>query len=232
MSQNWFVGTCTRLICQILIKACNQNRNSTYFLKILKHTQLPTFKPTLYVCMCLTDKNWCFILRLDLNFSANLYHYTNKNASESIQETEVLKQSTNTIRDAILGPGVYFTSIAPGVKPPIMIVKNNWDGNYTNEQLNQFIQEGMIDYVVKVSVTRADKSNVFKSIQQFDKNSTRDVYVYSDDLYLNSSNFKFEIKRFEDFVSSGMKVNPQGFLLVFGPLALQLIGTNIQKAAF
>ena len=45
-----------------------------------------------------------------------LYHYTNEKAARSIQRSGILKQSTDSERDAAFGNGVYLTSIRPGLK--------------------------------------------------------------------------------------------------------------------
>lgn len=75
---------------------------------------------------------------------SNLYHYTSDEGLRGIQRDGVIRSSADTTRDAILGRGVYLTSLPPETKDTDLM-KNNWDGNrnfYSSKQdnLSQYIQ--------------------------------------------------------------------------------------------
>eukprot|EP01061_Rhynchopus_euleeides_P022844 TRINITY_DN37311_c0_g1_i1.p1 TRINITY_DN37311_c0_g1~~TRINITY_DN37311_c0_g1_i1.p1 ORF type:complete len:123 (+),score=23.32 TRINITY_DN37311_c0_g1_i1:81-449(+) len=55
-----------------------------------------------------------------------LYHYTTKESAASIKATG-FRESTDTARDASLGPGVYFTAKKPQTSDKALL-KNNYDG--------------------------------------------------------------------------------------------------------
>ena len=44
-----------------------------------------------------------------------LYHYTTKSSLNGIKADKVIYQSTRKQRDAVLGPGVYLTSLNPNI---------------------------------------------------------------------------------------------------------------------
>jgi hypothetical protein len=56
-----------------------------------------------------------------------LYHYTSAEGCEGILSDGVIRSSTDTARDAVLGRGVYLTSLSPSTDD-WRLLKNNWDG--------------------------------------------------------------------------------------------------------
>jgi len=56
-----------------------------------------------------------------------LYHYTSAEGCKGILSDGVIRSSTDTTRDAILGRGVYLTSLRPSTDD-WKLIKNNWDG--------------------------------------------------------------------------------------------------------
>jgi hypothetical protein len=55
-----------------------------------------------------------------------LYHYTSSEGIEGIRSDGVIRSSTNTTIDAIMGKGVYLTSLDPSTKVDDLL-HNNWD---------------------------------------------------------------------------------------------------------
>jgi hypothetical protein len=56
-----------------------------------------------------------------------LYHYTSAEGCQGILVDGVIRRSKDTTRDAILGQGVYLTSLPPWTRD-MKLLKNNWDG--------------------------------------------------------------------------------------------------------
>jgi len=56
-----------------------------------------------------------------------LYHYTSAEGYTGILSDGVIRSSADTSRDAVLGRGVYLTSLPPSTDN-WTIIKNNWDG--------------------------------------------------------------------------------------------------------
>ena len=56
-----------------------------------------------------------------------LYHYTSAEGYTGILSDGVIRSSADTTRDAVLGRGVYLTSLPPSTDN-WTIIKNNWDG--------------------------------------------------------------------------------------------------------
>jgi hypothetical protein len=56
-----------------------------------------------------------------------LYHYTTAEGCKGILSDGVIRSSTDTTLDAILGRGVYLTSLPPSTDD-WRLIKNNWDG--------------------------------------------------------------------------------------------------------
>jgi hypothetical protein len=57
-----------------------------------------------------------------------LYHYTSDKGLRGIQRDGVIRSSKDITRDAVLGSGVYLTSLPPSTKDRDL-QKNNWDGS-------------------------------------------------------------------------------------------------------
>jgi hypothetical protein len=56
-----------------------------------------------------------------------LYHYTSAEGCKGILSDGVIRSSTDTTRDAVLGRGVYLTSLPPSTGD-WRLIRNNWDG--------------------------------------------------------------------------------------------------------
>jgi hypothetical protein len=56
-----------------------------------------------------------------------LYHYTTAEGCEGILSDGFIRSSSDTARDAVLGKGVYLTSLPPHTGD-WKLIKNNWDG--------------------------------------------------------------------------------------------------------
>jgi hypothetical protein len=69
---------------------------------------------------------------------SSLYHYTSSKGLKGIQRDGVIRSSKDMTRDAVLGRGVYLTSLPPSTKDTALL-KNNWDGSrkfYSTKQNN------------------------------------------------------------------------------------------------
>ena len=58
--------------------------------------------------------------------SIALYHYTDKESANSIDDSKIMYKSTDTIADARCGIGVYFTDMKPDDFPADEIAYNKW----------------------------------------------------------------------------------------------------------
>jgi len=56
-----------------------------------------------------------------------LYHYTSADGCKGILSDGVIRSSTDTTLDAVLGSGVYLTTLPPSTDD-WRLIKNNWDG--------------------------------------------------------------------------------------------------------
>ena len=69
---------------------------------------------------------------------SRLYHYTSDEGLAGIKCEGIIRSSTDTTRDAVLGKGVYLTSLPPSTKDS-KLLKNNWDSSkksYSTKQDN------------------------------------------------------------------------------------------------
>ena len=55
-----------------------------------------------------------------------LYHYTDKESADNIDDSKIIYKSTDTIADARLGIGVYFTDMKPDDLTADETGYNNW----------------------------------------------------------------------------------------------------------
>ena len=62
-----------------------------------------------------------------------LYHYTDEESADSINDSKIMYQSTDTIADARWGIGVYFTDMKPDDFTPDKIAYNNWRQTLSSE---------------------------------------------------------------------------------------------------
>jgi hypothetical protein len=75
----------------------------------------------------------------------NLYHYTSYKGIRGIQRDGVIWSSEDITRDAVLGRGVYLTSLPPETRDKYLL-KNNWDGSrrfYSTKEPN-------LDYCIEI----------------------------------------------------------------------------------
>lgn len=90
-----------------------------------------------------------------------LYHYTDKQGKNAILQSRYIKMSDDRAGDAILGDGVYLTSMSPFDHSRESIVMNNWlDPSKTAKT----------EYVFEVKVS---PSNLQKN-----EAGDRDIYVF------------------------------------------------------
>ena len=72
-----------------------------------------------------------------------LYHYTTAFGIDGISTTGVIRQSQDQIRDAMLGAGVYFTSMDPYRYSKEQIAQNNYC-----KYINQFSTASIISNLI------------------------------------------------------------------------------------
>ena len=102
-----------------------------------------------------------------------LFHYTNKTAKQAIDKSGYIKKSTDTQRDAILGQGVYLTSMTPNNSSQ-SVLKNNYDGaagKYPDNTQRH----------IRIATNSLDQSK----LKRLPKG--RDVWVYGDNINVKDS---------------------------------------------
>ncbi|CAH3151131.1 unnamed protein product [Porites lobata] len=99
-----------------------------------------------------------------------------------IEESGMIKESTDTKNDAIFGPGVYLTSMSPSNSTE-KIILNNYDDRVGI--VDRPTVRAKVQYAVEVQV---DSNEVEKV------SDDRDVYLYSGDLDLNKHEHKIQKK--------------------------------------
>jgi len=85
-----------------------------------------------------------------------LYHYTSAEGCKGILKDGFIRSSTDTTRDAVLGKGVYLTSLPPSTDD-WKLITNNWDDNRRTffSKLNQVDYYIVFDSEDLHDVTRA-----------------------------------------------------------------------------
>jgi hypothetical protein len=101
-----------------------------------------------------------------------LYHYTSAEGCLGILMDGVIRSSTDTARDAVLGRGVYLTSLPPSTDD-WRLIKNNWVGK-RSAVLNKLDK---VDYYIVFDHTNLP--GVRKAA------SKRDVWMVPYDIDLN-----------------------------------------------
>jgi hypothetical protein len=111
-----------------------------------------------------------------------LYHYTSAEGCKGILTDGVIRSSTDTTRDAVLGKGVYLTSLPPWTDDWILIT-NNWDDNSQAffSKLNQ------IDYYIVF-----DSNNLPRVIKAQDQ---RDVWLVPYIINLRRVPYEMRVRR-------------------------------------
>jgi len=74
-----------------------------------------------------------------------VYHYTNKKGADSIMASKVIRQSTDEVKDCLLGKGVYLTSLSPGTYSKEQIAQNNYGHPAKASQ-------GYVDYAIQIDI--------------------------------------------------------------------------------
>ena len=98
-----------------------------------------------------------------------LFHYTDYEGYRSIRRQKVILQSRQSLRDAILGSGVYLTKMSPWHYSKAQIAKNNWlDSSATHK----------VAYVIIVTFSDDEPG-----LRRGSKDG-RDIWVYKGDLDL------------------------------------------------
>ena len=111
-----------------------------------------------------------------------LYHYTSAEGCKGILRDGVIRSSTDTKRDAVLGRGVYLTSLPP-TTDDWKLLKNNYDGNrrFLLEQLEK------VDYYIVFD--SKDLHGVIKA------QGSRDVWMVPYDIDLDEVPCKVHVRR-------------------------------------
>jgi len=106
-----------------------------------------------------------------------LYHYTSDKGLRGIQREGVIRSSADTTRDAVLGRGVYLTSLPPSTKDKALL-KNNWDGSRKFSSTKQ----NNLDYCVRF------KTKDLPCAQK--SGGSRDVWMVPHDIDLKEVPFR------------------------------------------
>ncbi|PNF29924.1 hypothetical protein B7P43_G07270 [Cryptotermes secundus] len=101
-----------------------------------------------------------------------LYHYTSSDGYAGILVDGVIRRSTDTNRDAVLGKGVYLTALPPWTDD-MKLLKNNWDGSSERRLLEKLDN---LDYYIRFD--SRDLPNVKRAPGK------RDIWMVSYDIVL------------------------------------------------
>ncbi|XP_020901062.1 uncharacterized protein LOC110239669 [Exaiptasia diaphana] len=105
------------------------------------------------------------------NKGKTLYHYTDKDGAEGIQNSGVIKESRPERADAVYGPGVYLTDLPPSTPNNILLVNNYGNAPKENDANN-------VSHAVEIKVP-PNKMQNFET-----QSSSRQVYKHKGDLHL------------------------------------------------
>ena len=103
-----------------------------------------------------------------------LYHYTTKSSLNGIKADKVIYQSTRKQRDAVLGPGVYLTSLNPNDHSKKSIAANNW-----REGKDSRMTDGYLDYYIEIQI-----DDDHRRLRKCHDRDDRDLYRFDGDIYL------------------------------------------------
>ncbi|CAH1773186.1 unnamed protein product [Owenia fusiformis] len=105
-----------------------------------------------------------------------VYHYTSEDGLKGIQSSMMIHESTDTTKDAMLGYGVYFTTMDPGQHSKEEILQNNYDSAIRAMHVKR------MDYAIEVEIP----------IGQLKENpGMRNVWVHPGSVYLNDYPHRF-----------------------------------------
>jgi len=110
------------------------------------------------------------------------YHYTDQSSAHIIKKTRKILESTDTVNDAMLGHGVYFTRMDLQNKLE-EISRNNYAG-----QGKKKLKEGKLGAVFEI-VLSSDKVRALDN-KDARKSKRRDVHVYPDELLFDDEDVK------------------------------------------
>ena len=99
-----------------------------------------------------------------------VYHYTDKVGYDAIRKTKKVLKSDEKTGDAILGSGVYLTSLSPRGRSKIIIAKNNYDGKQYKFAAKQEA-ESKVDYWFEFDIPESKLSKY---------PGKRDIWLYKD----------------------------------------------------
>lgn len=106
-----------------------------------------------------------------------LYHYTSADGCSGILSQGIIRSSKDTTRDAVLGTGVYLTSLPP-TTDDWRLLKNNWDGSGTRLAETLLLNKlDCLDFYIGISsahLPRAKKAP-----------GKRDIWMVPHDINLN-----------------------------------------------
>ena len=110
------------------------------------------------------------------------YHYTTKSGAEAIKISKTILKSLLDGRDAILGEGVYFSTLDPKSHTKKEIAEDNWGnaGQYN-------IDIGKMDMVIKV-----------QDLRPVTPPKRKGVVIYEDDVNLDEFEYTIERSYFSD----------------------------------
>ncbi|KXJ27911.1 uncharacterized protein LOC110232929 [Exaiptasia diaphana] len=114
-----------------------------------------------------------------------LYHYTDEEGAEGIQNSGVIKESRSERGDAAFGSGVYLNDLPPST-PDNELLVNNYDSAPKETDANN------VSHVVEIKVPQ-DKMQNFES-----QSSSRVVYKHPGDLHLKDYDAKVYKKNATD----------------------------------
>merc|ERR1719369_1170477 len=98
-----------------------------------------------------------------------VYHYTDKAGYDAIRKTKKVLKSEKSKGDALIGDGVYLTSLSPKGRSKILIAQNNYDGNQYKFATNQEA-DGKVDYWFEFEIPESKLSKY--------PGKKRDIWLY------------------------------------------------------
>ena len=110
------------------------------------------------------------------------YHYTDKASLDRILKSGYVRSSTDTQLDCAFGVGVYLTTLNPKKHSKEVIAKNNYDHGWRGG-----LASGKTDSFIQICIPNGNRKLWKARDPQY---PSRDVYLYTDDLYLCDFNYK------------------------------------------
>ena len=125
-----------------------------------------------------------------LLLGSKVYHYTSEDGYEGMQRSGMIRPSTNTTMDAMMGVGVYLTHLPP-TESSAKIISNNWDAGLeiSRNYVNQFLD--------KVDVCLEFNSRDLPGLKKM-RGGGRDVVMYPGAIDLNKVPHKVYLREEDD----------------------------------